>query len=516
MGTKINCSICGKPTDANMENCPHCGSPVTVGRPIPDVTPSIPASSTEEKCPSCGATVQDGDIVCVRCGVSLLTGQRVVQKGPEPAEARGRNLPLILSGLGVAALVIILGVVAFVVLRDPVKEARQMAKLGELLPAIDLLRKHTDNFPDDGAAFALLGRLHMQSQQFPDASTAFDTAARLKPADEELSFLAVLAAGKIQGEAGDRRELDALKRLVENHPNNAQAVKMLALAQGMTGATGESATTLNQYAGIADSVTEVSKYKGIVDALAGDYSAASAALNAAGTGDPDVRLAQGYVASLKGEKIAAVDALGEAVNAQDTADTEARTRLGLLYMAQGNFDKALPLLRPVDMGSPSESARFFYALCLQTAGLGDEALLEYERLVSGEGRFAEEAAIQMAMIYIDRNQIDRAAESTRQARKFGSSARLFTVEGHIAALQGDEAGSQENFRKAIQADNTYPAAHLEHGLMYIRRGAISEGVRELERYLELADASIPGGRVNEVDLLLKQLQQAADRDRASS
>ena len=83
-------------------------------------------------------------------------------------------------------------------------------------------------------------------------------------------------------------------------------------------------------------------------------------------------------------------------------------------------------------------------------------------------------------------------------------------------LQGDLTGAQESFRKAIAANEAYPAAHLEHGLAYVSRGALSEGIRELKRYLELVEDGVPGGRVNEVDLLVIQLEQASERDGAST
>jgi hypothetical protein len=43
--------------------------------------------------------------------------------------------------------------------------------------------------------------------------------------------------------------------------------------------------------------------------------------------------------------------------------------------------------------------------------------------------------------------------------------------------------------------------------MYVRRGVLTEGIRELELYMTLADPAIPGGRMNEVELLIKQLKQ---------
>lgn len=507
MGAKINCSICGKLTDASLDNCPHCGSPVTVGRPPAPPTPIIGGGRTDH-CPSCGTVVQDGDIVCVRCGVSLLTGHKVINDKEEssPGAVR-RQIPL---GLVAAVLVLLAaagGVGAFILMRDPVSQAQKMARSGDKLGAVSVLKKYADSAPNDGDAFATLGKLYLDTQQYPDAASALETAARLAPDDEDLAFLAVIAAGKLEGEAGMQRQIAALEQLVKHHPDNAQAVKMLALAQGASGNLEPSKTTLGKLSAIGQSPAEVAKYQGIVDALSGDLPAARSALAGAGESDPGVRTALGYVSSLEGDSFAAADALSAVVTGGQDTDTEAKTRLGLLYMAQGQFAQALPLLRPADGGRPSDSARFFYALCLQTSGMADEALLDFEKLVTGGGKFAEDAAIQMAMVYLQRGQIDQAAEATRKARKFGSSARLHTLEGSIAALQGSESDAQEQFRTAIQADAEYPAAHLEQGLMYVRRGVLNEGIRELELYMTLADPAIPGGRINEVELLIKQLKQ---------
>lgn len=508
MGAKINCSICGKLTDASLDNCPHCGSPVTVGRPPAPPTPIV-GGSRSEHCPSCGAVVQDGDIVCVRCGVSLLTGHKVISDKAESSPgAVKRRLPY---GL-IAVVLLLLAAVgaggAFLLMRDPVKQARQQARSGDLLGAVNLLKKHVDTVPEDGKALAVLGRLYLQTQQYPDAASAFDAASRLSPKDEDLAFLAVIAAGKIEGEAGAQRQIAALERLVEHHPDNAQALKMLSLAYGSAGTIDKSKATLDRLATAGGKAEEVNKYKGIVSALSGDYAAARTTLSESSTTDTGAQAALGYLSSLEGDPASATAALSAVVKGGQDGDAEAKTRLGLLYMAQGQFDQALPLLRPTDGGRPSDSARFFYALCLQTSGMADEALMDFERLVSGGGKFAEDAAVQMAMIYLQRNQLDQAAESTRKARKFGSSARLHTLEGSIDALQGAEADAQEQFRTAIQTDESYPAAHLEQGLMYVRRGVLAEGIRELERYIELADSTIPGGKIAEVELLVKQLKQS--------
>jgi len=514
---KVNCSICGKLTDPSLENCPHCGSPVAVGQRVASPPVAAPAPITgAEQCPSCGAPVQDGDIVCVRCGVNLLTGHQVAnkqhQESPAPPAGKG---PYVL-GAAAVILILIAGVLAFVVLRDPVHNARQKARSGDVIGAIGMLQKHTDNFPDSVEGFAALGRLYWQTQQYADASSAFETASRLRPSDEDLASMAVLAAGKIPGDAGRGRQLSALKRMAENHPGNAQTQKMLALAAGASGDYGASEEGLSSWASRSGNPEEAATYRGIVSALRGDYDAARRALESPAEPDSDTRLAQGYLASLSGDQARAAAALAEALAASPGDDAAAASRLGLLYMAQGSFDKALPLLRPAQVGVQSDSARFFYALCLETSGLGDDALMEYDRLVSGGGPFAEDSAVQMAILYAARGQLDRAEESIRKAKTFGTSPRLYTIEGQVAARQGDLARAQDSFRRAIQEDGDYPAAHLEQGLAYVRRGALSEGVKELEKYLLLADGTIRGGRVNEVDLLVKQLQQALDRGRGDT
>jgi tetratricopeptide (TPR) repeat protein len=448
--------------------------------------------------------------VCVRCGVNLLTGHQVAQRHEDGSAPPASKAPY-LAGALVVVVLALAGALGFVLLQDPVKSARQKARTGDTLGAINTLQKHTDSAEDDVEAFAMLGRLYWQAQQFENASTAFETASRLRPADEELGFMAVLAAGKVAGAAGSSRQLSALKRMENSHPGNTRVQKMLALALGTAGEYAASDASLSRWASLSGDEGEASAYRGVVHAMKGDFDAARQSLDEAGAAVDAARLAQGYLASLEGEPDQARAVLSEVAVGGGASNKNALTRLALLYMASGEFDRALPLLSPVQ-GTPSgDASKFFYALCMQTAGLGNEALLEYERLVSSGGPFAADSAVQMAIVYIEQSQLERASESMRKARKFGNSSRMYTVEGQIASTQGDLAVAQENYRKAIQEDNNYPAAHLEHGLVYVRRGALAEGVRELERYLELADPNVPKGRINEVELLVKQLRQALNR-----
>ena len=69
--------------------------------------------------------------------------------------------------------------------------------------------------------------------------------------------------------------------------------------------------------------------------------------------------------------------------------------------------------------------------------------------------------------------------------------------------------AQDAFRKAGQMDPSYPPVHLENGILQITRGNVPEGIRELERYLELVDPENPESGTKEVQGLIDQLKQSA-------
>ncbi len=507
MAAKINCPYCGKLTDPQLDNCPHCGGPMKGD------APEIRGHAGQQHCPGCGAPVQDGDIVCVGCGTNLITGQKITEERRD-AMARQRNYqPLLIVGAIAVIALVVLGGIFLVLSRDPVKEALKLSQNNRVLDAINVLLAHVDKKADDARAQFLLGKLYWRSGQHGQAAKAFDAAHVVDPTNREAGLLAALAYSKQPGDTGRNGQLSALNRLVSQSPDDTQAQYLYALALG----------DAQDYAGEREHLEAVLRIDpgnalarrslGIALALEGNLSEAAKSLQSAlrtdGVDRANTQTVLGLVASLQGDPEAAEAHLREGVKDESSTVSLAQARLGLLYMEQGDYDRALPQLREARKnGDTSPTTRFFHALCLESAGLDREALDGYSQLVDqGQGRFAVEAAIQMARLYLAQGNDTKAREAVRSATQMGgASARLYTLQGQIHVLDGELGEAQDSFRKAMRENPDYGPAYLESGLLRIRRGLVSEGLRELDRYLKIAGDS-PAGHTEEIRLLVEQLRQ---------
>lgn len=507
MAAKINCPYCGKLTDPELDNCPHCGGPMRGG------APESRGAGGRHHCPGCGAPVQDGDIVCVSCGTNLITGQKVTDERRD-AVVRNRSFqPLLIVGSIAVVAIVVLGAVFYVLSRDPVKKALKLSQNNRNLDAINVLLAHVDKKADDARAQFLLGKLYWQSGQLVPAAKAFDAAHVVDPANREAGMLAALAYSKQPGDGGRNGELSALKRLVEQSPDDTQSQYLYALALGDAGDYDAEREHLEKVLSIDPDNALARRSLGIALALRGDYPAAAESLQMALRADQgdraDTETVLGLVANMQGDSAAGEAHLLEAIEGEAGTVSLAQARLGLLYMARGDYDNALPQLREAKRsGDTSPTTRFFHALCLERAGLDREALDSYAQLVDeGQGRYAAEAAVQMAQIYLAQGNDTKAREAIRSATQLGgASARLYTVQGLLQIEDNELGEAQESFRKAMREDGDYGPAYLESGLLRIRRGLVSEGLRELERYLEIA-GDTTAGRTEEIRVLVEQLRQ---------
>nr|HPO17448.1 tetratricopeptide repeat protein [Candidatus Hydrogenedentota bacterium] len=424
-----------------------------------------------------------------------------------------RWLPLIGIGLLVFLFVAGAGGLLYYLSQDPIAQAKKLAATNPL-GAIAVLQKHTERHQEDREAFLALGKLQWQNQQFSNAATAFETASRLDPTDEEAAWLAVLVSGKNEKEQGRNALIADLRRIVENNPNNQQAWYMLALALGAINDPQGQTDALQKALALDPAHAPSRRMLGITFALQGDYPSAIEEFQKAEQlmpNDSDTTAALGMTYSLEGNIAEAVAALTEAIKQQTSLSTPAKMRLALLQLAQGNTEEALSLFREIKSATDATpDALFFYALCLQANKLDTEAITEFDRIANTNGPYAGEAAVQMALAYLQQENTDRAAEYVRRATQQGySSAKLLTIQGRLELLRGDSNAAIQAFRNATQKEPDYAAAHLELGLAYVNRSSITDGIEELKRYLELIGANRAGTRAEEVELLVTQLQQAS-------
>jgi protein O-GlcNAc transferase len=482
---------------------------------------AVATAKNQVRCPFCTRMADpekvpgEGDIICVQCGLNLLTGQQIQQtglttRGDDPPR-RGRRwvwlfalAPALLVLAGLAAL-------AYVLLKDPVQEATELAAKGNTLEAQHLLDEYISTAPEDSRARMLRGKLLWTAQDYERAAQDFEAVLSREPRHEDAAQLAMLSVSKLQGGQAAARQMALYQKVLEAQPENATAQRMLALAHGAAGNYAGQAASIERLKaqGVDDSFME--QMRGAALALQGRRSEAELAFTeAARSGDTGgmAQLAQGLLASMNEDEARARQALDQAARAADPDVAQlAAARLGLLHMAAGEYEKALPLLRRATESGVSEEARYFHALCLRQLRLNAEAHTALLAVRDGNSKYAPDAAMELALMALEANDPDAAEQHLRAAGDKGrESARMQTVQGRIYLARGQHAEAQQNFRLAVNTDPAYAPAHLENGLLYITRGLTAEGIRELQEYLELAGDTVSGG-VPEVRLLLSQLQE---------
>lgn len=152
MATMMNCPYCGKLTDPRLNACVHCHAPmrrsadaVVAATGAPAGSPAVPfAPRNSAKCPNCNTPVKQGDIICVKCGTNLLTGQQVVVQPQAVAAARSGGGLLRFGAVIVVLLVVFGGICGsyyVFVYNEPIAKAKRLAGQGNLLEAVQTLNE---------------------------------------------------------------------------------------------------------------------------------------------------------------------------------------------------------------------------------------------------------------------------------------------------------------------------------------------------------------------------------------
>lgn len=479
-------------------------------------------AKAQVRCPFCTRMADpekvpgEGDIICVQCGLNLLTGQQIQRPGgdvPEASPARRRSAWLFAAAPAlVVVLAASLGVIYFLT-KDPVAEAIALARAGNTLEATRMMDARLEQQPADISARMLRGRLAWQAQDYARATQDFGAVLDQEPRNETAAALAMLAVSKTQGGDALARQTALYQRVLESQPDNVTAQRLLALALGASGRYDEQVAAMERLGAQAGEDAFSLQMRGAAMALLGRHSEAELNFSsAAAAGDTGgmATLAQGLLASMNGDDAKATELLASVQGGGEEVRSLAGARLGMLQMARGDYEPAVASLRSAAATGSNEDARFFHALSLRQVRLTQEALVALTEIRDARGKYAGPAALELTLMALETGDLEEAQENLRQAATsdLSASTRYLTIQGKIYLAQGQEPEAQQSFRQAIQADANYAPAHLEDGLLNVKRGITEQGIASLEKYLELA-GDTTSGAVPEVRLLVSQLKQTS-------
>lgn len=510
----INCPYCGKLTDPQLDSCVHCGGMLK--------KQSGPRAArrgqTSQTCPSCGALVREGDIICLACGTNLLTGQKVAEEQRKAAAAKAvesRNwLPYVVGGALSLIVVIVAAALIMYLTQDPIAKANRLAKNGRMSEAVGVLESHVSTKTDDAEAYFALGKMYWLSGEMLQSAQNFEKAARLDQNNEEAARLAVLGYGQVQTPSSRDSQLALLERVTEADPNDAEMLYLLGLARGLKQDFPGQVEALER-AQAADSANQdIARAGAVGRALQNDVDGAEIQLERADTSEADTVAVRGLLNAIKGDREKAIADLKSAVDGNTSIRDEAQTRLGLLLIEEGVFAEAMSHLEDAVRSDPTNAtAKYFLAVCKERQRLTAQALSEFETIAETSGPYQSRAAVQAARLHLAQANPDRALQVLNRAPAPATPtdvAELETVRGRAHMALGDLDSARDAFRKALQADANYAPAHLENGLLLVQRQDLSEGIRELERYLKLVDPEQPDAGVSEVRALVSQLQRSVE------
>lgn len=473
--------------------------------------PQSARTAPSQNCSSCGALVREGDIICVACGTNLLTGQKIAQ---EKQVVAGPSRAPVYIGLGALAIVAIAGIAAIVALyaRDPVTQAANLIAENRLTEATSILNDVVAKDSSNARAHMELGKIHWTTRSYPEAANSFRSAHKVEPDREDAGIMTIVSLAKGRGDSLND-QIAALERLVDSQADNADYWYLLALARGARGDNVGEIDALEHVLAIRPGDVNAGIARAVAQALEGDLDSANGDLSRLLANDNgDVDAAYGLVAGLRSDSESAMEHLTAATQQQTSVRAEVLLQLGVTLIAQGKFPEAEPpLLRATEIPNPTPAATYYHAICLQELGEGRRAAIEFESLVNAGGPYSTQAAVKAADFYLkDDNATSASTLMEKASRRLTGSdeAERQTTLGRISVALESYDEARDQFRSAKQADAAYAPAYLENGLLFINQQEMEDGIREIRRFLELAE---PSDETVEIENFVDQLERSLQR-----
>ncbi len=493
------CPFCEKPINENTAQCPHCGAPITSTISNTNVKTERPSAGI---CPNCKSPVNKSDIICIYCGTNLLTGTKIVTETPK---GKSSILPkfqkkYFLYGFIIILLLVAIGVGIVFLTYDPVSSAINLSRTN-LLGAIDVLQKYTAKNPRNIHAHLVLGKLYIKNNQLDEAMVELEKVLSANEKDNDVLWLALYVSTKKKDKVN---QIKYIKLLQQRYPEKKILNLLSILGEG-------NVSDINLIKQDLSSLPNSDPIKDGIISLLLSKNSYNEALNLLNDEDvsgrtsllllilseymKDEQNTKKYLDLLKG-------------NTQELSDTE-KAYIACLLLKNGDTNGSLQVLQSLKAKDKLPVAiSYLYGLSLLNAGLTTEAIIELDKVKNSESNLSIEAILDLALIYFQQDNITKATELIQNIKNKGQQTpRSYLIEGRIALTNNDINYAQQCFANAIQKDPNYAPAYLENGLLYIQRGILQEGLKNLKTYIQIVKNTVPSYSTAEIEVLIEQIEQ---------
>lgn len=495
----VLCPYCEKPINEDATQCPHCGAPVKLA-----TVTNQPKTKTASQgvCPNCKSPVNKTDIICIFCGTNLLTGSKIVQEKPQERRIKFPSFEkkYLIYGLLVVLILVLVGAGIVYITYDPISSAISLSQTNPL-GAIDILQKYIEKKPQNSRAHIILGKLHLKNNQLDEALLEFDKTIEIDNKNTDAIWLALYTATKKNNK---EQQTKYLKKLSELYPERND-LKMLSLL-----GESNSSTTQNDEQLVSLATGLKSNMESIIALLIshGNYDAVLNLVNDENI-TPKTAVLLLMLTEIRNDdknKQKYLSLLES--NLQELSDAE-KVFFACQILKSGDANRTLQILQTLKSRERLPNVfNYLYALSLLQSGLTTEAIVELEKIKNAEGNYSIDATLDLALIYYQQDNISKAMELIQAIKNKGQlTPRSYLVEGRIALANDDMNTAQQCFASAIQKDPNYAPAYLENGLLYIRRGVLSEGLKNLKTYIQIVKKVMPNYSTAEIEVLMEQIEQ---------
>lgn len=493
------CPFCDKPINENANQCPHCGAPIkatTIGSPTKTET-----KPQQGICPNCKSPVNKTDIICIYCGTNLLTGTKIVAETPKEKKSVLPSIQkkYLLYGFVVILLLIFVGIGIIYFTYDPISNAVSLSRTN-LLGAIDILQKYIAKNPQNIRAHSILGKLYLKNNQLDESLTEFEKVISASDKNNDVIWLALLASTK----KGDKtRQIRYIKLLEQKYPDRNDIKLLRILGEGNA-----SNIEIEQLLSLTQ-LPESNRNSIIALLLSnGNYNHVLSLVNNAEI-SPKTTLLLLILSEIKKDEQNKQKFMSIIENNLPEMNDVEKALIACQILKGGNTNRSLQLLQSIKSKEKVPTVlNYLYALALLNSGLETEAIIELEKIKNSEGNYSNDASLDLALIYFKQDNISKAMDLIQNIKNKGQqSSRCYLIEGRIALANNDVTFAQQCFSNAIQKDPNYAPAYLENGLLYIQKGVLSEGLKNLRTYIQIVKNTVPNYSTAEIEVLIEQIEQ---------